>query len=47
MGENARRLAESNFDPQTNARRLLGVYQRVLGMAPRAASEPNKEVTTQ
>ncbi|MDC8758874.1 glycosyltransferase family 4 protein [Janthinobacterium fluminis] len=31
MGENARRLAQDNFDPAANARRLLGVYQRVLG----------------
>ena len=29
MGANARKLAESNFDPATNARRLFGVYSRV------------------
>ncbi|MCE9659483.1 MAG: glycosyltransferase family 4 protein [Burkholderiales bacterium] len=33
MGANARRLAEANFDPATNARRLLGVYSRVLNAA--------------
>jgi glycosyltransferase involved in cell wall biosynthesis len=30
MGDNARELAESNFDPATNAKKLLAVYQRVL-----------------
>jgi len=29
MGGNALRLAESNFDPATNARKLLAVYSRV------------------
>lgn len=29
MGANALRLAESNFDPATNARKLFGVYSRV------------------
>lgn len=30
MGINAKRLAESNFDPATNARKLLAVYTRVI-----------------
>ncbi len=30
MGQNARRLAEVNFDPATNARKLLGIYRRVV-----------------
>lgn len=39
MGANARKLAHDNFDPTTNARRLLGVYlQAVRGGAP--ASTP-------
>ncbi|RJG23687.1 glycosyltransferase family 1 protein [Massilia cavernae] len=33
MGANAKRLAESNFDPSTNARKLLELYQRVLQTA--------------
>jgi len=33
MGANARRLAESNFDPATNASRLFGVYSRVARTA--------------
>ena len=48
MGENARKLAESNFDPATNARRLLGVYQRVLGVSSQSASaELTHGITTQ
>lgn len=30
MGANAKQLAESNFDPATNARKLLAVYTRVI-----------------
>jgi glycosyltransferase involved in cell wall biosynthesis len=30
MGDNARRLAEKNFDPRTNAEKLLAVYSRVV-----------------
>lgn len=30
MGENARELAETNFRPDTNARRLLEIYRRTL-----------------
>lgn len=30
MGENAKLLAESNFDPATNAKKLLAVYSRVV-----------------
>lgn len=30
MGANAKQLAESNFDPTTNARKLLAVYSRVI-----------------
>lgn len=30
MGENARKLAEMNFNPENNARKLLEVYTRVL-----------------
>jgi glycosyltransferase involved in cell wall biosynthesis len=30
MGANAKKLAESNFDPATNARKLLAVYNRVI-----------------
>lgn len=38
MGANAKRLAEENFEPKANGRRLLAVYQRVL-----AAAEVRKE----
>lgn len=41
MGDNARRLAESNFDPSTNAARLLAVYRRVVAAAAPAASVPS------
>lgn len=47
MGDNARRLAESNFEPAANGRRLLAVYQRVLDRAPRAAIENNHGITTE
>ncbi|MGV8934728.1 MAG: glycosyltransferase family 4 protein [Gallionellaceae bacterium] len=30
MGANAKQLADSNFDPATNARKLLAVYNRVI-----------------
>ncbi|MFX5854768.1 glycosyltransferase, partial [Acinetobacter baumannii] len=30
MGANARELAERNFKPETNARKLLAIYQRVV-----------------
>ncbi|MEH6949968.1 glycosyltransferase family 4 protein [Nitrobacter sp. NHB1] len=30
MGENAKRLAEMNFNPENNAKKLLAVYTRVL-----------------
>jgi hypothetical protein len=33
MGEAAKALAESNFNPATNAGKLYRVYQRVLGHA--------------
>ncbi len=33
MGENARGLAERNFDPAANAAKLVAVYRRVLGRA--------------
>jgi len=35
MGANAKRLAESNFVPSKNARRLLDVYERVVANHPR------------
>ncbi|ACV33468.1 glycosyltransferase family 4 protein [Accumulibacter sp.] len=31
MGSNARRLAEENFDPCKNSKRLLGVYHGIVG----------------
>lgn len=34
MGDNAQRLAEANFDPQKNARKLLAVYGRAAAAAP-------------
>lgn len=36
MGANAKKLAGSNFDPATNARKLLAVYKRVIH-APKSA----------
>lgn len=30
MGQNARQLAETNFDPENNAQKLLAVYTRVI-----------------
>jgi glycosyltransferase involved in cell wall biosynthesis len=36
MGANAKRLAEKNFKPDTNAAKLLGVYRRVLQTAGHA-----------
>lgn len=33
MGENARKLADANFYPPTNAKKLLGVYERILHAA--------------
>jgi len=44
MGVNARRLANNNFYPPTNARKLLGVYERVLhatGRIPLMHQQPN------
>lgn len=38
MGANAKQLAETNFDPPTNARKLLAVYQRVLAARRRPAN---------
>lgn len=38
MGANAKQLAEYNFDPVTNARKLLAVYTRVI----QAAKSPGK-----
>jgi glycosyltransferase involved in cell wall biosynthesis len=38
MGANARRLAEQNFDPSTNAAKLLAVYSRVLRAVSRNTS---------
>jgi glycosyltransferase involved in cell wall biosynthesis len=38
MGANARRLAEQNFDPRTNAEKLLTLYARVLRADSRDAS---------
>jgi glycosyltransferase involved in cell wall biosynthesis len=35
MGEAARRLALENFDSRRNARRMLEIYRRALGAAPR------------
>ena len=34
MGENARRLAEANFDIQRNAARVLDIYRRLAGRKP-------------
>ena len=34
MGKHARALAEANFEPKANARRLLAVYERVLAAQP-------------
>lgn len=36
MGEKARQLAQRNFDPQTNAAKLIALYQRVAMVADRA-----------
>ncbi len=40
MGENAKRLADDNFYPPTNGRKLLGVYQRVLAARRAALAQP-------
>ena len=40
MGANARRLATRNFDPRTNAIKLLEVYARVVRAAARIESSP-------
>ena len=39
MGANARKLANDNFYPPTNARKLLEVYERILRAAGCAAAE--------
>lgn len=38
MGRNARRLAEANFHPRTNAEKLLAVYDRVVRRCGRLAT---------
>lgn len=39
MGENARQLAMSNFDPQKNSKKLLDLYTRVLRCSKREATD--------
>jgi glycosyltransferase involved in cell wall biosynthesis len=39
MGENARRLAEANFDPAKNSAALLALYQQVLDRTGRRSGE--------
>ena len=49
MGANAKRLAESNFDPATNARKLLAVYTRVIlasNSAGTSGSNPSTDSQT-
>jgi len=48
MGENARKLADANFYPPTNAKKLFGVYERVLRAAEHADAarkEPNDTIS--
>jgi hypothetical protein len=48
MGRNARALAMENFDTRKNARRLLGIYERVLkNPEQRAAVSANTSASGQ
>lgn len=40
MGKNAKALADSNFDPASNARKLLAVYNRVAGRSAHVQAQP-------
>lgn len=49
MGANAKQLAESNFDPAANARKLLAVYNRVLlasRLTKKSSSNPSTDSQT-
>lgn len=45
MGANAKQLAESNFDPAINARKLLAVYTRVLQASKNVEPSLGKQPT--
>lgn len=45
MGVNAKQLAESNFDPATNARKLLAVYTRVIRASKSARATGSNQST--